>query len=188
MVYDVGDRITHVYFPKTCVVSTLAVVDGGSHALAITMIGSEGMLGVAAALGAEVSSVRMVVHHAGAATRMPIDLFRDELPRNPSFQRAVRRYGHGLMQQIVQAVACNHFHNLESRLARWLLLMRDRLHSSHFHSTHDFLASMLGVQREGVTNAARAFKTPATDRLQPGPHRHPGRRGPGGDGLLMPRG
>lgn len=157
VLYEPGDPIRHVYFPNDSLVSLLTLVD--LHlTLEVGMVGREGMVGIAFALGIGVSPVRALVQGAGTAMRMKAVPFCKEFQQNPSLQREVHLYTHALMAQIAQTAACNRFHVVEARLARWLLMTRDRVGSDHFRLTHEFLGHMLGVRRVGVTNAAHALK------------------------------
>jgi len=157
VLYEPGDRIKFVYFPGDSLVSLLTLVDGQS-ALEVGMVGREGMLGVPLSLGADVSPVRALVQGAGAAMRMKAARFSKEIRKSPQLQQEVNRYTGVLMAQITQTAACNRFHVVEARLARWLLMTRDRLRSDEFPLTHEFLGHMLGVRRVGVTKAARALQ------------------------------
>jgi len=152
-----GDRIAHAYFPNNCVVSLLAVVEG-RKALKVGLVGSEGIVGIPLALGIGVSSVRAVVQEAGTAMQIKSSHFDREFHRNPSLRRALLRYTHTLMTQSSQTAACCRFHLLEARLARLLMMTRDRMQSDDFHLTHEFLAQMLGVRRVGVTKAAGSLQ------------------------------
>jgi CRP-like cAMP-binding protein len=157
VLYESGDRIRHVYFPGNSLVSLLTVVD--RHlALEVGMVGHEGMVGVAFALGIVESPVRAMVQGAGSAMRLKVSVFRSELAQSEVFRRQVLLYAHALMAQVAQTAACNRFHVVEARLARWLLMTRDRLSSNRFRLTHEFLGHMLGVRRVGVTNAAQALR------------------------------
>jgi CRP-like cAMP-binding protein len=153
VLYEPGETIRHVYFPGDSLVSLLTLVDGRS-ALEIGMVGREGMVGTALALGVGVSPVRALVQGAGAAMRMKSARFLKELRQSLRLQRALYRYTHTLMVQVAQTAACNRFHVVQQRLARWLLMTRDRVQSNDFHLTQEFLSHMLGVRREGVTKAA----------------------------------
>ena len=157
VLYDAGEPIRHVYFPSQSLVSLLTLVEG-HLALEVGMVGREGMVGIPLALGVEVSPVRALVQGAGPALRMSAERFRKELPRNPALQRELHRYVHAMMAQISQTAGCNRFHVVEARLARWLLMTRDRVRSGRFRMTHDFLSHMLGVRRVGVTEAASALQ------------------------------
>jgi hypothetical protein len=122
------------------------------------MVGSEGMTGMPFILGVGVSGVRALVQGEGNALRMASDPFRIEFDRNRPLQQALFRYTYALMAQISQTAACNRFHDTQSRLARWLLMTRERVGSDEFSLTHEFLAHMLGLRREGVTEAASGLK------------------------------
>lgn len=153
VLYEPGEPIRHVYFPSKSLVSLLTLVDG-RLALEIGMVGPEGMLGTTLALGVGVSPVRALVQGAGVAMRMKSARFVKELRQNLPLQRALYSYTHTLMTQVAQTAACNRFHVVQARLARWLLMTRDRIQSDNIHLTQEFLAHMLGVQRVGVTRAA----------------------------------
>ena len=157
ILYEVGDHIKYVYFPNDSLVSLLTLVDR-HHALEVGMVGSEGLVGVAIALGVDQATVRAMVQGAGTAMRMKTAPFRAQLKRSNGLQKSVNLYTHTLMAQIAQTAACNRFHQVETRLARWLLMTRDRVGMNQFHLTQDFLSDMLGVRRVGVTKAARALK------------------------------
>lgn len=157
VLYEPETRIQHVYFPSDCLVSLLTVADR-HFALEVGMVGHEGMVGVALALGVSVSPVRALVQGAGAAMRMSSGRFASVLRRSPALQDGLHAYIHQLMSQISRTAACNRFHVVQARLARWLLMTRDRVGSDEFRMTHDFLAHMLGVRRVGVTEAASALQ------------------------------
>ena len=157
VLYEPGERIRYVYFPGDSLVSLLTLVDG-HLALEVGMVGREGMVGVPLSLGADVSPVRALVQGAGAAMRMKSARFSQEIRKSPQLRQEVNRYTGALMAQITQTAACNRFHLVEARLARWLLMTRDRVRSDEFRLTHEFLGHMLGVRRVGVTKAARALQ------------------------------
>ncbi|HEX9450117.1 MAG TPA: Crp/Fnr family transcriptional regulator [Burkholderiales bacterium] len=153
VLYEPGDLIRHVYFPGVSLVSLLTLVD--NHlALEVGLVGREGMVGIPLALGSGVSSIRALVQGAGVAMRMKSAHFLKELTHSLPLQRAIHRYTHTLMAQVAQTAACNRFHLVEERLARWLLMTRDRVQSTDFPMTQEFLSHMLGVRRVGVTKAA----------------------------------
>lgn len=152
-----GDLIHSIYFPHDCLVSLLGVAEG-RMTLEVGLVGREGMLGATVALGHETSQVRAIVQRAGTASRMDASAFRAEFARNPSLQRVLYRYTDSLLAQAIQIAVCSRFHVLEARLARSLLITRDRLQSDKFHLTHEFLAHALGVRRVGVTKAASALQ------------------------------
>jgi CRP-like cAMP-binding protein len=157
VLYEPGKAIRHVYFPIDCLISLLTAVDR-RRSLEVGMVGNEGMAGMPFILGIGVSGVRALVQGGGRALRMEAATFRVEFDRGPALQEALYRYMYALMAQISQTAACNRFHEAEPRLARWLLMTRDRVGSDQFPLTHEFLAHMLGTRREGVTAAASAFK------------------------------
>jgi CRP-like cAMP-binding protein len=157
VLYEPGGTIKHVYFPIDCLISLLTAVDRG-RTLEVGMVGNEGMAGMPFILGMGVSGVRALVQGAGTALRIASEPFRVEFSRNPALQHSLYRYTYALMAQISQTAACNRFHSAQARLARWLLMTRDRVNSDEFPLTHEFLAHMLGVRREGVTEAASALK------------------------------
>ena len=157
VLYEAGNPIRDVYFPSRSLVSLLTVVEG-HLALEVGMVGREGMVGIPLVLGADVSPVRALVQGAGPALKMTATRFRTELKRSAPLQRELNRYVHSMMAQISQTAGCNRFHVVEARLARWLLMTRDRVRSGQFRMTHDFLSHMLGVRRVGVTEAALALQ------------------------------
>ncbi len=152
-----GKRIRHIYFPTNSYISLIARAD--DHvALETGLIGDEGMLGISLILGVDSSPLQALVQGAGPALCMNASLFRREFKRNLALQRELKRYLFVVIAQLTQTVVCNHYHQIETRLARWLLMMQDRAHSSEFHVTHEFLAYVLGVRRVGVTKAATALQ------------------------------
>ncbi|MCM2327811.1 MAG: Crp/Fnr family transcriptional regulator [Lysobacter sp.] len=157
VVFEPGKAIKHVYFPVDCLVSLLTAVDK-RRSLEVGMVGNEGMAGMPFILGMGVSGVRAIVQGGGNALRMASAPFRIEFDRNQPLQDALYRYTYALMAQISQTAACNRFHEAEPRLSRWLLMTRDRVGADDFLLTHEFLAHMLGLRREGVTEAASALK------------------------------
>jgi CRP-like cAMP-binding protein len=157
VLYEPGDTIDHVYFPGASLVSLLTLADG-HLALEVGLIGRDGMVGIALVLGHKASSVRALVQGGGTALRMSSAQFQKEFRASPPLQRELYRYTHALMAQISQTAACNRFHVVEARLARWLLMTHDRVKSDQFRMTHEFLGHMLGVRRVGVTKAAQALQ------------------------------
>jgi len=152
-----GEPIRHIYFPHDCLISLMAVAEG-RMTLEVGLVGREGMLGATVALGHEMTQVRAVVQRAGSASRIDATQLRAECARNPSLQRVLYRYTDTLLAQAIQIAVCSRYHVLEARLARSLLVTRDRLQSDRFHLTHEFLAHALGVRRVGVTKAASALQ------------------------------
>ena len=157
ILYEPGETIRQVYFPVDCLISLLTAVDK-RRTLEVGMVGNEGMAGMPVVLGVDVSGVRALVQGGGHALRIGSMRFRTEYDRNQPLQQSLFRYTHALMAQISQTAACNRFHAAEARLARWLLMTRERVGSDEFPLTHEFLAHMLGLRREGVTEAASALK------------------------------
>jgi CRP-like cAMP-binding protein len=156
VLFEPGARVREVYFPGACLVSLLTVVE--NHlALEVGMVGNEGMVGIALALGVEDSPVRALVQGAGPALRMEKSKFLAALRDSRALARALHGYLNFLMGQITRTAGCNRFHIVESRLAKWLLMTRDRVGSEHLPMTQEFLSSMLGVRRVGVTEAATAL-------------------------------
>jgi CRP-like cAMP-binding protein len=157
VLYESGEQMRHVYFPSDCVVSFLTVVEG-HRALEVGLVGREGMIGSRLALGLTTASVRALVQGTGTAVRIDSVCFLRALQRSPMLQRALLHFTDALMMQVTRTAACNRFHGVEARLARWLLMTRERLPSSEFYLTQEFLADMLGVRRAGVTTAACALQ------------------------------
>jgi CRP-like cAMP-binding protein len=157
ILYDPGDVIRNVYFPTNSLVSLLTLVDRRS-ALEVGMVGREGMVGMALTLGSSVSPMRALVQGSGTALKMSATRFRRDFKRTPLLRRGLYTYLTALIAQITQTAACNRFHHVEGRLARWLLMTSDRVRSDKFELTQDFLSHMLGVRRVGVTEAASALQ------------------------------
>ena len=157
VLYEPGNAIEYVYFPLDSMVSLLTAVDR-KRTLEVGMVGNEGMAGMPFILGVGISGVRALVQGAGQAMRMDAKAFRAEFERNPALQQSLYRYTYALMAQISQTAACNRFHEIGNRLARWLLMTRDRVSSDEFSLTQEFLAHMLGSRRVGVTQAASELK------------------------------
>jgi CRP-like cAMP-binding protein len=153
IIYAPGDTIRHVYFPNDSIVSLLAAED--HHAsLEVGMIGNEGMAGISVFMGVNRSRTLALVQGAGTALRMKSAALRKEADHVGSFHRLLHRYTHSLLTQMSLSSACNRFHTLNSRLARWLLMTHDRIGTDEFRLTQDFMSNMLGVRREGVNKVA----------------------------------
>jgi hypothetical protein len=148
-----GKPFKHVYFPLTASVSLVETV-GGHLPLEVGMVGNEGMLGVTLVLGVDTARQRGVVQGPGYALRMSASDLKTRLRNSPLLQRTLNRYLYVLVAQISQIAACTCFHEVEARLARWLLMTHDRAHADHFYLTHALLADTLGVRRSAVTISA----------------------------------
>lgn len=157
VLYDPGDKIKHVYFPSDSIVSLLSAVAERST-LEVGMVGNEGVAGLSIFMGVSVSSTRALVQASGTALVMSSAAVRQEANRLGALHRLLHRYTHSLLTQIAQSSACNRFHVVDSRLARWLLMTRDRVGADEFRLTQDFMSNMLGVRREGVNRAAGALQ------------------------------
>jgi CRP-like cAMP-binding protein len=153
VLFESGKTIRHVYFPLSGFVSMVATVSGHPP-LEMGLIGNEGMLGASLVLGVNTAALQGVVQGSGTALRMSAPQLRRELRDNPPLLRALNCSLFLWMAQLSQTASCNRFHQVDARLARWLLMTHDRAHADHFHLTHKFLADMLGVQRSAVTIAA----------------------------------
>jgi CRP-like cAMP-binding protein len=155
--YESQAQIRQVYFPSDCFVSMLTTVDA-DKAAEVELIGSEGMIGVPMALAVAVSPFRAVVQGEGTAMRMTTADFRRHFSTSSALKREVFVFTHLLMIQIAQTAACNRFHVVTQRMARWLLMTHDRVNSNEFRITQEFLALMLGVRRVGVSLAMSALR------------------------------
>lgn len=149
--------LTHAYFPITSFISLVTTISDHPP-LEMGLIGNEGMLGATLTLGVNTAPMRAVVQGAGTALRINASDFRLAFNESPALHRTINRYLYVMMAQLSQTAACNHYHEIEPRLARWLLMTHDRAHADHFHLTHEFLADMLGVRRSGITVAAGALQ------------------------------
>ena len=154
---DADSALDHVFFPDSGVVSVVAVYADGS-VIEMATIGREGCTGMQAFFGAKTSSVRLLVQIPGSAARMSRAAFVRAMESMPSFRNAMSAYIQAFLDQVLVSVACNGAHNLKQRLARWLLMMRDRSDEDALLITQSLLAEMLGVQRPTITNAAREFE------------------------------
>ena len=152
-----GEVMQYVYFPTDSVLSLMTPIDG-HNGLEVAMVGSEGMFGVPLLLGVDVALLHAVVQGSGMVWRMDAARFHKELMYSAVLYQHLSRYVYVLMTQLAQTAVCTRFHVVEERLARWLLMTRDRAHSEAFHFTHEFLAHMLGVRRVGITKAAGSLQ------------------------------
>src|ERR1700737_1267990 len=154
---DADSSLDHVFFPDSGVVSVVAVYPDG-NVIEMATIGREGCTGMQAFFGAKASSVRLLVQIPGSAARMSRAAFARVMESMPSFRNLMSAYIHAFLEQVLVSVACNGAHSLKERLARWLLMMRDRSDGEALPITQDLLAEMLGVQRPTITNAARELE------------------------------
>jgi CRP-like cAMP-binding protein len=153
---EAGELVRHVHFPTSGFVSLLTPIESGVR-LEVGLIGSEGMVGTPLVLGVAFSPVQALVQGPGRSLRMGAAAFGREVARSPGLRARLARYLFVRMTQLGLAAGCTRYHRVEARLARWLLMTQDRAHSPAFHVTHEFLATMLGVRRAGVTQAARSL-------------------------------
>jgi CRP-like cAMP-binding protein len=153
VVYEPGDTLRHVYFPTNCIVSMLYVMENGASA-EISVVGNEGLIGISLFMGGETTPSRAIVQSAGHAFRLVGQELKDEFHRNGAMQILLLRYTQALITQMAQTAVCNRHHNVDQQLCRWLLLSLDRLSSNQLTMTQELIANMLGVRREGVTDAA----------------------------------
>jgi CRP-like cAMP-binding protein len=153
VLYESGDLLRHVYFPTDCIVSLLFVMEDGASA-EIAVVGNEGLIGIALFMGGETTPSRAIVQSAGYAYRLAGQRLKDEFNRNGGMHILLLRYTQSLITQMAQTAVCNRHHSLDQQLSRWLLLSLDRLSSNELTMTQELIANMLGVRREGVTEAA----------------------------------
>jgi CRP-like cAMP-binding protein len=153
VLYESGDVLHHVYFPTNSIVSLLYVLADGASA-EISVVGNEGLIGIALFMGGDTTPSRAIVQSAGFAFRLTGQLLKDEFHRNGEAQLLLLRYTQSLITQMAQTAVCNRHHSVDQQLCRWLLLSLDRLASNQLVMTQELIANMLGVRREGVTEAA----------------------------------
>ena len=153
VVYESGAKVRHMYFPTNCIVSLLYMLEDGSSA-EIAVVGNEGAVGVALFMGGETTPSRAVVQSAGFAYRLSGRRLKEEFKRHGQLLQVLLRYTQSLITQMAQTAICNRHHSVHQQLCRWLLLSLDRLPSNKLTMTQELIASMLGVRREGVTEAA----------------------------------
>ena len=154
---DADSSLDHIYFPDSGVISVLAVYADG-NVIEMATIGREGCTGMQAVFGAKVSSAQLLVQIPGTAAKMSRVAFTRAMQSMPSFRSLMYSYVHAFLEQVMVSVACNGAHSLTERLARWLLMMRDRSDDDALPITQNLLAEMLGVQRPTITNAARELE------------------------------
>jgi CRP-like cAMP-binding protein len=153
VLYEPGTRLRHVYFPTTAIVSLLYVMENGASA-EIAIVGNDGILGISLFMGGESTPSRAIVQSAGHGFRLRAQLLKDEFGRFGSTLHLLLRYTQALITQMAQTAVCNRHHSVDQQLCRWLLLSLDRLSSNELAMTQELIANMLGVRREGVTEAA----------------------------------
>lgn len=153
VLYESGDTLRHAYFPTDCIVSLLYVMENGASA-EIAVVGNEGMVGTALFLGGESTPSRAVTQSSGYAYRLPKQIFIDEFGRHKELLVLLLRYTQAIITQMAQTAVCNRHHSIDQQLCRWLLLSLDRMSGNNLFMTQELIANMLGVRREGVTQAA----------------------------------
>lgn len=153
VIYESGARPRHIYFPTDSIVSLLYVLNNGASA-EIAVVGREGAVGVSLFMGGETTPSRAVVQSAGSAYRLSGALLKREFSRHGLMLTVLLRYTQSLITQMAQTAVCNRHHALDQQLCRWLLLSLDRLDSDELKMTQELIANMIGVRREGVTEAA----------------------------------
>lgn len=153
VLYESGDTLRHVYFPIDSIVSLLYVMEDGASA-EISVVGNEGLIGVALFMGGETTPSRAIVQSAGSAYRLRGQVLKDEFHHHGELHHLLLRYTQALLTQMAQTAVCNRHHSVDQQLCRWLLLSLDRLPSNQLNMTQELIANMLGVRREGVTEAA----------------------------------
>jgi CRP-like cAMP-binding protein len=153
VLYESGNTLSHVYFPTTSIVSLLYVMQNGASA-EIAVVGNEGIVGISLFMGGESTPSRAVVQSAGQGLRLNAKMLKDEFNQNAPVLHLLLRYTQALITQMAQTAVCNRHHSLDQQLCRWLLLSLDRLQGDELAMTQELMANMLGVRREGVTEAA----------------------------------
>jgi CRP-like cAMP-binding protein len=167
VLYESGGPLRHVYFPTTSIVSLLYVMQNGASA-EIAVVGNEGLLGVSLFMGGETTPSRAVVQSSGHGYRLEGQLLKDEFNRAGPVLRLLLRYTQALITQMSQTAVCNRHHSLQQQLCRWLLLSLDRLPGNTLTMTQELISNMLGVRREGVTEAARNLQAAGMIRYSRG--------------------
>lgn len=157
VIYEAGDAIRHAYFPLSGMLSLLSSTEEGGT-IEVAMVGNEGLVGLPTVLRTDTTPYRVMVQIPGRAMRVRGDALRGEFNRGARLQDTLLRYTHTLLTQISQSAVCNHFHTVEQRLSRWLLVTRDRVNASEFHLTQEFISHMLGIPRTHVTMRAGALQ------------------------------
>ncbi len=157
VIYEAGDKMTHVYFPATAIISMLYIMENGGTA-EIGIAGNNGLIGSALFMGSESTSSRAVVQSTGDGVRIKAKPLQTEFDRGGLFQKLLLRYTQTLMTQISQTAVCNRLHTVNQQLCRWLLINHDQLETNKLIMTQELIANMLGVRREGVTVAAKKLQ------------------------------
>jgi CRP-like cAMP-binding protein len=167
VVYEAGATLRHVYFPTTAIVSLLYVMENGESA-EIAVVGNEGIVGVAIFMGGNSTPSRAVVQSAGRSLRLKAEIVEKEFNKAGAVLHLLLRYTQALLTQMAQTAVCNRHHSLDQQLCRWLLLSLDRLSGDELLMTQELIANMLGVRREGVTEAAMKLQKAGLIRYQRG--------------------
>ncbi|MEH1829946.1 MAG: Crp/Fnr family transcriptional regulator [Nostoc sp.] len=167
VIYEPKEPIAHVYFPQHAVVSIVSSMEDGSM-VEVGIVSNEGMVGIPVILGGNTTTTKAFVQVSGAAVQMDAGVLKTEFNQGGAIQKLLLRYVQAAYTELAQGCACNRFHTLEERLARWLLTLSDRLESEDFPLTQEFIAQMLGVRRSGVTVAASSLSRTGMIRYQRG--------------------
>ena len=167
VLYESGDTMKHVYFPTDSIVSLLYVMESGASA-EISVVGNEGLIGVSLFMGGESTPSRAIVQSAGSAYQLSAQRLKDEFNRHGKMLLLMLRYTQSLITQMAQTAVCNRHHTIDQQLCRWLLLSLDRLPTNRLTMTQELIANMLGVRREGVTEAAAKLQKAGVIRYQRG--------------------
>ena len=157
VIYEAGGKLAYVYFPTDSIISLLYVMENGASA-EIAVTGCEGVVGIALFMGGETTPSRALVQSAGHGYRLKSAVLKREFDRGGGLQHLALRFTQALITQMAQTAVCNRHHSVEQQLCRWLLLSIDRLPSNQLNMTQELIANMLGVRREGVTQAAHHLK------------------------------
>jgi CRP-like cAMP-binding protein len=158
VLYESGDALHNVYFPTDSIVSLLYVMESGASA-EISVVGNEGLIGIAVFMGGESTPSRAIVQSAGSAFSLSSQRLRNEFNAYADMRMLMLRYTQALITQMAQTAVCNRHHSIDQQLCRWLLLSLDRLSGNHLVMTQELIANMLGVRREGVTESAGKLQT-----------------------------
>ena len=167
ILYDPGEQLQYAYFPTTAIVSLHYVIESGASA-EIAGVGNEGVVGISLFMGGDTTPSSAVVQTAGHAYRLPREVLKSEFERGGPLQRLLLRYTQALITQMAQTAVCNRHHSIEQQLCRWLLVTLDRVPSGQLVMTQELVASMLGVRREGITEAAGRLQQAGVIRYRRG--------------------